>query len=74
MAMPGIEGTELAQKIFEVRPDIPIILCSGFSNKIDQEKAKKINIRSFIDKPILMAALVTEVREIFDKIGRGKSA
>lgn len=74
MAMPGMEGTELSQKIFEIRPDMPIILCSGFSNKIDKEKAKKLNIKSFIDKPILMGALVKEVRGILDKCGRGKNA
>ena len=47
MTMPGMTGDRLAQKILEIRHDIPIILCSGYSEHISEEKAKKIGIREF---------------------------
>ncbi len=72
MAMPVMEGTELAQKIFEIRQDIPIILCSGFSEKIDHDKASRFNIKAFIDKPILGNDLTTKVRELLDQSDGGK--
>jgi PAS domain S-box-containing protein len=74
MAMPGMEGTILAQKISEIRPDIPIILCSGFSEKIDHEKAKRFNIQSYVDKPIPMNELTAKVRELLDKSSGDKNA
>lgn len=67
MAMPVMEGTELAQKILEIRPEIPIIICSGFSEKIDHEKIKKFNIKSYIDKPVLIDVLASKVRDILDQ-------
>jgi two-component system cell cycle sensor histidine kinase/response regulator CckA len=74
MAMPGMEGTQLAQKIFEIRPDIPIILCSGFSEKIDHEKAFQFNIKAVIDKPMLVNELANKVRELLDQSNGDKNA
>jgi len=67
MAMPGMIGTQLAQAILEIRPNIPIIICSGYSKKLDDEKAKGLNIKAFIDKPIDIEELINKVREIFDQ-------
>ncbi len=74
MAMPGMEGTELAQKIYEIRPKMPIILCSGFSEKIDLDKANRFNIKAFIDKPIPIDDLTTKVRELLDQSNGGRNA
>lgn len=65
MAMPGLVGTELAKKILEIQPKMPIILCSGFSEKLEREQAKLLNIKAFIDKPILIDELTIKVKEIF---------
>jgi signal transduction histidine kinase len=66
MTMPGLTGDQLAQKMMAVRPDIPIILCTGFSIKIDEERAKSLGIRAFINKPILRGDLATVLRGVLD--------
>jgi PAS domain S-box-containing protein len=71
MAMPVMEGTQLAQKIFEMRPKLPIVICSGFSEKINQERASGFNIKAFIDKPISIKELTTKIREILDQSDGG---
>ncbi len=50
MTMPGMTGKELAIEILKIRPDIPIIFCTGFSDLITEESAKSIGIREFLMK------------------------
>jgi PAS domain S-box-containing protein len=64
MTMPGMTGDRLAQKYMEIRPDIPIILCSGYSEHISKEKAKNIGIREFVMKPLEMKALAKTIRKV----------
>ena len=67
MTMPDMNGFELAGKLLEIRPDLPIILCSGFSEMVTEEKAKAIGIREFVMKPIdliEMAKLVSRTLDI----------
>ncbi len=61
--MPNLTGEALARKLLEIRPDIPIILCTGFSHTITQEKAKALGIRSFLLKPLLIKDLGRVLRE-----------
>lgn len=67
MAMPGMVGSELAKRILDTRPDVPIIICSGYSEKLDKLKAKDLNISTLLDKPISVESLVKSTREILDK-------
>jgi len=67
MTMPKMTGLRLAQTLLEIRPDIPIILCTGFSERISEEKAKKEGIRAMIMKPIEIAKLSTVVRSVLDQ-------
>ncbi|WP_022665753.1 cache domain-containing protein [Desulfospira joergensenii] len=67
MTMPGITGDRLSAEILKIKPDIPIILCTGFSENISQAKALELGIRLFIQKPILNQDLVVLVRRILDK-------
>nr|WP_320189891.1 response regulator [uncultured Desulfobacter sp.] len=67
MAMPKMIGTELSQKILEIRPDIPIIICSGYSEKLDKDKAKDLHISKVLDKPLLITDLIENVTEILEK-------
>ena len=64
MTMPNMTGDMLARELIKIRPDIPIILCTGFSEKITEEKAKGIGIRKFILKPISMSDLAKAIREV----------
>ena len=50
-----------------IRPDIPILLCTGFSETISEEKFPRLGIRGFLMKPIAMKDLVQKVREMLDK-------
>ncbi len=64
--MPDMTGTALAKKILELRPDIPIILCTGFSEKISEEKVKAMGIRGYIMKPVSIHNLANICRRILD--------
>jgi CheY-like chemotaxis protein len=65
--MPNLTGSELARKFLEIRPEIPVILCTGFSTVMSEEKAEKIGIKRFIMKPVSKENMATTVREVLDK-------
>jgi len=67
MTMPNMTGVQLALKLLEIRPDIPIIICTGFSTKIDHPKAKEFGIRGFVMKPVVMSELGKKIREVLDQ-------
>jgi len=62
--MPGITGGEFAERLMEVRPDIPIIICTGYSPTMTLEKARSLGIREFIMKPIVLRELAGAVRRV----------
>ena len=64
--MPNMTGKDLAKELMSIRPDIPIILCTGFSEQIDEKKAMLQGIRSFVMKPIVMGEIATTIREVLD--------
>ncbi len=64
MTMPGINGGELAKKILSLRPDLPVILCTGYSSLIDHETAAAIGISAYMEKPLVMKDLICRVREV----------
>lgn len=61
--MPGMTGTELASELLRIRPDIPIILCTGFSQLVNQEKAELMGIREFVMKPIVKHEIAKAIRK-----------
>jgi PAS domain S-box-containing protein len=67
MTMPNLRGDYLARELLKIRPDIPIILCTGFSEMISEEKSKDIGIRQLIMKPISKKNLAKVVREVLDR-------
>ena len=67
MTMPKMTGDKLAEEILKIRPDIPIILFSGYSELINKEKAQKIGIREFCLKPIGMRDLARTTRDVLDQ-------
>ena len=64
--MPGMTGEEFAREMMALRSDIPIILCTGFSNIVNEEKAKAMGIRKFIMKPVVTSELAIMIRAILD--------
>jgi PAS domain S-box-containing protein len=66
MTMPKMTGDELAKEFMAIRPDIPIILCTGFSEHINEEKAKAIGIRKFVMKPFVMREMAEAIRQVLE--------
>ena len=62
--MPLMTGEELCKKLLEIRPDVPIILCTGFSYTINKEKAERLGIRAFLMKPLDRSQLAQQLLEI----------
>jgi len=72
--MPQMTGIELAREILGIRPRMPIILCTGFSELATAEKAERLGIREFVLKPFVMHDMAVTVRRVLDedrKIGVG---
>ena len=67
MTMPKMTGAELAPRLLEIRPDIPIILCTGFSDLIDEGRAGTIGIRAYLAKPILKNEMAKVIRKMLGK-------
>ena len=65
--MPHMTGKELAKELMSIRPDIPIILCTGFSEQIDEKKAEEMGIRAYVMKPVVMRGLAKTIRKVLDE-------
>ena len=63
MTMPGMTGEELALRVLALRPGLPLILTTGFSERINEAQARRIGIRKFLYKPIVRENLATALRE-----------
>jgi len=66
MTMPHMTGDELAQKLLDIKPDIPVILCTGFNEDITEEKALSMGIQKFVMKPVIKNDLATTIRTVLD--------
>ena len=62
--MPGMTGADLARRILQIRPEIPIILCTGYSNLIDEDIAKSIGIREFALKPLVKSSISKLINKV----------
>ncbi len=65
--MPKITGIELTRKVRELRPDIPVILCTGFSELITEEKLKALGVKEYIMKPIHCKEMAGIIRSVLDE-------
>jgi len=66
MAMPNIPGDRLSAELTKIRSDIPVLLCTGFSETMSEEKATSLGIKGFLLKPIVMKDLAQKIREVLD--------
>lgn len=64
--MPGMTGTELAKVLLSLRPDIPIVLTTGFSETISASAARSMGIRAFVMKPLTRAELAETIRRVLE--------
>ena len=67
--MPAMAGSELAKKILKIRPAMPIILCTGYSETLNESGAKEIGIQAFLMKPIVLHELAEIIRQVLDGTG-----
>jgi PAS domain S-box-containing protein len=66
LTMPQMTGAELSLQMHQIYPDIPIILCTGFSWKIDESKMKQLGIQAIIHKPALKHEFAHTIRRVLD--------
>jgi PAS domain S-box-containing protein len=65
--MSGMTGFDLARRMLQIRPELPIILCTGFSYLVNEESAKAIGIREFALKPLTKASIGQLIRKVLDR-------
>jgi PAS domain S-box-containing protein len=67
MTMPRMTGDVLSQHLLAVRPDLPIIICTGYSDKVDPESIRSMGLAGLVYKPLIMRDLADLIRQILDK-------
>jgi len=67
MTMPKMTGDKLFEKLRAIRPDIPVIICTGHSSLIDKERAKKTGVASYVMKPVVMKEIAHTIRKALSK-------
>ena len=67
MTMPYMTGDLLAKELISIRPDIPIIVCTGYSDRIDADIANEIGIRELVMKPVVMKDIAHCIRRVLDE-------
>jgi CheY-like chemotaxis protein len=65
--MPGMTGSDLARRILQIRPFMPIILCTGYSSLISEEKVRSLGIKGFAMKPLARKDIAAIIRKVLDK-------
>lgn len=64
--MPGMTGDVLAKELMRIRPNIPIVVCTGYSQGIDPERARQRGIKAFVMKPILIHDMAAAIRKALE--------
>ncbi|WP_175498328.1 hybrid sensor histidine kinase/response regulator [Desulfuromusa kysingii] len=65
--MPLLTGKELINKLKQIKPSIPTIICTGYSSKVDKAEAKKLGADAFMMKPLELSALLQIIRQVLDR-------
>jgi PAS domain S-box-containing protein len=64
MTMPCMTGLDLVREIWKIRPKLPAVLCTGYSELIDEEKARRVGFNGFIQKPLHLRELAATIRDV----------
>ena len=67
LTMPDLTGDKLAAELTAIRPGLPILLCSGFSEEMSLQKAASIGIKGFLRKPVVLGDLANTIRKALDQ-------
>jgi len=71
MTMPHMTGDQLASHMFSIKPGVPVIICTGFSERIDRNKAVAMGIRGFMMKPVVKSEMAGMIRKALEPPGEG---
>jgi len=74
MTMPNMTGDVLARELLKIKPDLPIIMATGFSEFTTEEKAKRAGITDFLMKPLVVRELARVIRRVLDNGRKGAHA
>jgi CheY-like chemotaxis protein len=66
MTMPNLTGVDLVKKVLSLRPDLPVILCTGFGINVKDQKIGALPIKAILTKPIFTHEIAAAIRSIFD--------
>ena len=64
MSMPNMAGDQLASELLKIRPDLPIIMCTGHSDHMDKDRAKQLGIKGYLSKPLERQRLAVTVARL----------
>ena len=67
MTMPRMTGDRLAAEVLKIRPHMPVIICTGYSERMSAKKAEALGVRKYIEKPIDLRNLASSIREVLDE-------
>ena len=67
LTMPHLTGLDLTRNLLSLQPDLPIVLCTGFKEKITEEEAKSLGIQGLLPKPFTIQALAVTLRQVLDE-------
>ena len=66
MTMPRMTGDRLAKQVLKIRPGIPVIICTGYSERMSVKESEALGVRKYIEKPIGTRNLAAALREALD--------
>jgi DNA-binding NtrC family response regulator len=67
MTMPLMTGDRMALEMMGLRPDLPVIICTGFNELLTKERAQELGIRAILMKPFLKNEAATLIRQVLDQ-------
>ena len=67
MTMPRMTGDRLAAEVLKIRPNMPVIICTGYSERMSAQKAEVLGVRKYIEKPIDLGNLASSLRDVLDE-------
>ena len=66
MTMPRMTGDRLAAEVLKIRPHMPVIICTGYSERMSAKKAAALGVSKYIEKPIDLRNLASAIREVLE--------
>jgi len=67
MTMPHLTGVDLAEELHRIVPDLPVIVCTGFSEQISEDRARELGIQGFLTKPVVARELAELARKVLNR-------